>query len=271
MVFMVSRCIEWPEQLPYSPVAWLNPAEIRLLGSLMLTECFEGGPRCIFRPIPLFRAYIDQDLDLTSPITLARIKRSLLDARNHTQKSSLLDAWKAIGDEEFDCFDRASIQNSLQPLFWKAISSRNLVLLRGLYALVKADMLAGNFEFREEATMNTFISLDASHELVLRYLRKNGNPSPTSRDAGTWLYRTFDEPLGLVYGEDVRYFASFYDRRIQTFHPASRHGDMPFAPLEWDDYNHLRSVLPSIFGYLITGQHTPQFHDLTFQARERRG
>jgi hypothetical protein len=33
-----------------------------------------------------------------------------------------------------------------------------------------------------------------------------------------------------------------------------------------DDYSHVSSVLPGIFGYLLTGKHTPQFEAL-FQRK----
>ena len=72
--------------------------------------------------------------------------------------------------------------------------------------------------------------------------------------------------MGLAYPEDYRYFQDFYDNRIRTLHPGSRLGDFPYAPLAADDYSHLRSVLPGIFGYLITGKHTPEFEAL-FQQK----
>ncbi|MEX3760871.1 hypothetical protein [Paraburkholderia phenoliruptrix] len=271
LAFMVARCTEWPNHLPYSDVMWLNPEEIRLLGSLTMTERFDGGQRCTFRLLPRCHAYIDGGIDLTKAGTLVQIKKSLFETRGHVDWRGLQDAWAAIGETKFQCFPSDWLQMELQPLFWNKIPLHNLVLLRGIYALIKADMLALEYEFREEATINTFIALDASFELVLRHLKQCGIPSPSSRDAGTWLYRTFDEPLGLTYGENARYFEEFYDQRIQTLHPGSRLGDMPFAPLAWDDYSHLRSVLPGILGFLLTGQHTPEFLELFQEAKRRAG
>ncbi|CAJ8241732.1 Uncharacterised protein [Burkholderia pseudomallei] len=271
LAFMVARCTEWSNHLPHSEVMWLNPEEIRLLGSLMMTEEFDGGQRCTFRLLPRCHAYIDGDVKLTRTGTLVQIKKLLLETRGHAEWRGLQDAWAAIGQTKFQCFPRAWLQTELQAAYWNRISLHNLVLLRGIYALIKADMLALEYEFREEATINTFIALDASFELVLRHLKRCGVPSPSSRDAGAWLYRTFDEPLGLSYGENVRYFEEFYDQRIQTMHPGSRLDDMPFAPLAWDDYSHLRSVLPGILGFLITGQHTPEFLELFRAAKERAG
>jgi hypothetical protein len=76
--------------------------------------------------------------------------------------------------------------------------------------------------------------------------------------------------LGLAYPEDYRYFQEFYDNRTRTLHPGSRLGDFPYAPLAADDYNHLRSVLPGIFGYLVTGKHTPEF-EMLFRRKAEEG
>lgn len=271
LVFMVARCTEWEHHLPHSDVMWLNPEEIRLLGSLMMTERFDGGQRSTFRLLPRCHAYIDAGIDLKKTGTLVEIKKSLFETRGHMDWPGMQNAWAKIGETQFQCFPSDWLQIDLQPLFWNRISLRNLVLLRGIYALIKADMLALEYEFREEATINTFIALDASFELVLRHLKQSGIPSPSSRDAGVWLYRTFDEPLGLTYGENARYFEAFYDQRIRTLHPGSRLGDMPFAPLSWDDYSHLRSALPGIFGFLLTRQYTPEFQQLFQEANRRAG
>ncbi|WP_246892447.1 hypothetical protein [Achromobacter xylosoxidans] len=271
LAFMVARCTEWAGSLPHSDVMWLNPEEIRLLGSMMMTERFYGGQRCTFRLLPRCHAYVDGCIDLKKTGTLVQIKKLLLETRNHVDWGGMQNAWTAIGETKFQCFPSDWLQMEFQPLCWGRVSLHNMVLLRGIYALIKADMLALEYEFREEATINTFIALDASFELVLRHLKRFGNPSPSSRDAGAWLYRTFDEPLGLSYGENSRYFEAFYDQRIQTLHPGSRLGDMPFAPLAWDDYSHLRSALPGIFGFLLTGRHTPEYLELFQEAKNRTG
>ena len=125
--------------------------------------------------------------------------------------------------------------------------------------IVFAAMLAGHPEFCEEATVATFIALDASHELVLRHLRANGIANPSSTDAGNWLYVTFDEPMGVHGAAGLKYFEEFYAQRVQTVHPGSRYGDVPFAPVMANDYIHLREALPGVFGYLVLGEHNPFF------------
>jgi hypothetical protein len=131
--------------------------------------------------------------------------------------------------------------------------------MRGLQALIKSDMLAGHHEFQQEATIATF-ALDASFEMVLRHLRAIGENNPSAQDAGDWLYTVFEEPLGVYGAEGLKYFEQFYSQRVQTVHPGSRLGDVPFAPIMVDDHIHLRGSLPGIFAYLTLGEHLPDFH-----------
>lgn len=268
IAFMVARCTPWAENLPYSDVVLLNPEEIRLLGSIMMTERFDGGQRSSFWVVPKIHLYIGDGFDakkfssivwLKKQIIL-RIQQGLLD-----YDKSWAFGWAAgIGGG----FPRDWLDFSDQASYWKRISIYDSVLMRGVYSLIKSDMLALIPEFREEATFSTFVALDASFEMVLRHLRKKGVSSPTSRDAGEWLYQTFDKSLGLTY-EVSRYFEVFYERRVQSLHPASRYGDIPYAPLEWDDYSHLRSVLPGLFGYLVRRRHADSMLE-TFRAAELR-
>jgi hypothetical protein len=126
-------------------------------------------------------------------------------------------------------------------------------------------MLASRYEFEEEACIQTSIAMEASHQLVLAHLRAEGNLNPSSTDAGEWVNKIFDEPLGVGY-EGVKYFEEFYEQRVQTVHPRSRFGDTPFALITADDRMHLRGSLPHIFGYLVLGEHNPSF----FAALEER-
>lgn len=258
--FMVAPCVEWPEELPYSEVMWLSAEELRLLGSMMMTERFDGGQRCSFHPCPYQWLYVDP-----FPLNRRRIaglRRLLFEKLAEPEFEGLKHAVHDNPVGFGGCFPAVRLQMSLRQGYWDAIAPNNYLLLRGIHALIKSDMLARSFEFREEAIVNTFIALDASFQLVLRHLTQSGIRNPGAKDAGDWMYRTFDERLGLAYPENYRYFQDFYDNRIRTLHPGSRLGDFPYAPLAADDYSHLRSVLPSIFAYLITGQHTPEFKNL---------
>jgi hypothetical protein len=261
--FMVAPCAEWPQELPYSEVMWLSAEELRLLGSMMMTERFVGGQRCSFCPRPYQWLYVDP-----FPLNrrrIAELQRLVLEKLVEPDFGSLRHAIDDDASGIGGCFPAVRLQMSLRQGYWDALEPNNYLLLRGIHALVKSDMLARALEFREEAIVNTFIALDASFQLVLRHLAQTGIRNPGAKDAGEWMYRTFDKRLGLAYPDDYRYFQDFYDNRIRTLHPGSRLGDFPYAPLAADDYSHLRSVLPCIFGYLITGQHTPEFEKLAMR------
>lgn len=270
IVFSVTYGSRWSanSDLPYSEVNWLEPELIRLLGALMMTEQFPEGVRCRFYPIPHSDRVIDAlSLDLAKPEVAEAVKNALLKEPPSNGLTALEVYSKPVGWQRGYQFDKNELSIEDFPTYWLSINATDHVLLRGIQALVKSDMLSTHPEFMEEATTATFIAMEASFQLVRRHLQSAGNPNPSSADAGKWLYETFDEPLGLWTSEGMRYFEEFYDQRIQTVHPASRFGDVPYAPVQVDDWIHLRQALPGIFGYLVLGHHTEFFHRLVQEKR----
>lgn len=265
IVFAVSFGRPWhaiSEHLPYSEVDWLLPEVVRLLGSLMMAEQFPEGLRNRFYPLAHGGFVIDeQSLDLTRPETAFEVKKALLKVMSGAMPDKRMEStWSTCRAKEFDLFSPHELCIEEYQKYWVSISTENHVLMRGLQALIKSDMLAANHEFQEEATIATFIALDASFELVLRHLRANGIVNPSAKDAGDWLFRVFEEPLGVYAAEGLKYFEQFYEQRVQTVHPGSRFGDVPFAPVMVDDYIHLRQSLPGIFAFLTLGDHSPHFY-----------
>lgn len=271
MVFMCTHGRRWAanKELPYSEVDWLDPQVVRLAGAMMMATQFEDvSPR--FYPDPRHRFVADaESVDLSASGTAREIKAALLSTVENPDYPSWVHlAWKTYREQDFPLFDARRLELSLLPRYWDAIDIDNHVLMRGLQALIKSDMLGHFYEFQEEGCIQTFIAMDASHQLVLEHLHANGISNPTSTDAGDWLYRTFDEPLGVGI-DGMRYFEEFYEQRIQTVHPRSRFGDIPFAPLMVDDRMHLRGSLPSIFGYLVLGEHSTSFQQSLERAAAR--
>lgn len=276
IVFAITHGARWSvanDGLPYSEVDWLEPEVVRLLGSLMMTEKFPEGLRCRFYPVPHAGFTIDQEsLDLADPTTAVRAKRAMMRvAGNSHWDKHFQRQMAALLGREVSLFDPLELSLELFQRYWECIDIDNHLLMRGMQALVKSDMLAAHEEFQEEATISTFIALDASHELVLRHLRENGVINPSSADAGEWLFRTFDEPLGVYGAEGMKYFEDFYAQRVQTVHPGSRYGDVPFAPVMVDDHIHLRQALPGVFGFLVLGEHNPHFWQEVAERKARRG
>lgn len=264
IVFAATYGASWSashEDLPYSEADWLEPEVVRLLGALMMTEQSPENLRCRFYPSPHsgFK-FNEESLDLSDPKLAIAIKEAMLNTVNNRLWPKYVNAhMSALLGNEFHLFDADELSIECFKRYWEKIDPHNHVLMRGIQALVKSDMLAVYPEFSEEATIATFIAMDASHELVLRHLRANGIASPSSTDAGNWLYETFDEPMGAHGAAGFKYFEEFYAQRVQTVHPGSRFGDAPFAPVMADDYIHLREALPGVFGYLVLGEHSPFF------------
>lgn len=274
IVFAVTYGRRWKaslDDLPYSEVDWLEPELIRLLGALIMTEQLTDGIRCRFYPLPHSGRVIDvESFDLLQPGSAEVVKSALLRTPIFHGAVALEECRKSVGWQNGFLFEMNELSIEEFPVYWQGIKTADHVLLRGIQALIKSDMLATHEEFMEEATTATFIAMEASFQLVRRHLQTIGTPNPSSADAGKWVYETFDEPMGVWASEGMRYFDEFYDQRIQTVHPASRFGDIPYAPVMVDDWIHLRETLPRIFAYLVLGRHSALFSRRVEEERRNR-
>ncbi|GAA0913091.1 hypothetical protein GCM10009552_28450 [Rothia nasimurium] len=144
--------------------------------------------------------------------------------------------------------------------FFYALNPVNYIVYRGLYALMKADMLACHEEFWEEATIACYVALDASFAAVREVLEAGGKVNPSARDVAMWVHEHFNDPFGLPEpGPDDRYFGEMYEQRIMTLHPSSRYGEMPVAPLMMEDYMFMRRDIREFFAFLVSGRHGEDF------------
>jgi hypothetical protein len=266
IVFAVTYGTPWygtSPDLPYSEVDWMHPELVRLLGAMIMAEVFIEGMHSRFYVVPHTAFILNEEHVESAPSTARAVKRALLrTVNNRLWPKSVQERWAECLGSEFCLFDPEELDLSVLPKVWEEISIGNHLLMRGLQALIKSDMLGQHHEFQEEGAIATFIALDASFQMVLRHLRANGNPTPSANDAGKWMYETFDKLLDVHGAAEFKYFEEFYDQRVQTIHPSSRFGDMPFAPIMIDDRMHLRDALPGIFAYLTLGEHTPGFLEL---------
>lgn len=263
LTFMATWSEPWDwygRDMPYTEMDWATPQELRLLASILMCEC-EHGPRTCFYPVHRFSMYLDaEDLNLQSPSIARRIKASIVERSLRPDMMYGEGAILNCLEKDYSLFKKSKLEISRQPELFKAISTEDHLLLRGVGALLKADMLTRHYEFWEEAIVIAFIALGASFQMVLRELRTSSIVEPTSRDAADWLHKTFNEPFGLEPIE--RYFAEIYDQRVMTLHPVSRLGVNPYAPLFHDDFTLLRRSIPSIFAYLLTGRHSSDYQSL---------
>lgn len=276
LAFTVVRCSGWRSidaNIPFSEFAWASPAQVRVLGALLFCQTFDGAWIRLY-PVagPELVLGMHQP-DLSDRATVSLIKeRLLLSARGQRRMPmpSGPQVSASVLREPYHLLDQDIEMERFAPSY-RRIDPANFVLMRGLQALVKSDMLGRHQEFGEESVIAAFIALDASFSLVQRKLKLEGLTNPSAHDAARWLHRNLYEPFGHdPPGELENYFDDFYSSRISTLHPGNRFGDFPFSPTMWDDAIHLRSQLRQVFSFLVHGMHFKDFEDAVDDYHKRR-
>lgn len=241
---------------PFSEFNWASPQELRLIASLLLCERRDDA-YMRFYPIVRYGPLLDAEkIDFSQPEIVTEVRNLLLEVARTTKPGPTQDRVVRCLERPYYLVEPDHYSFDRLIAFWNGLSPTNYVLLRGIYALVKSDMLSCHYEFSEEAIVSLYIALDASFSLVVRKMKTEGLINPTAHDAAMWLHNHFDRPFGLPEPDvTARYFHEFYEQRVMTLHPASRHGDLPYAPIMHDDIPHLRRSLREIFAYLVLGTH----------------
>ncbi|SCY12428.1 hypothetical protein [Nitrosospira sp. Nsp13] len=261
IVFCVTlsmRGIPVNANVPYSEMDWLTLEELRFIGSIFLCELWDEQ-QLIFYPVHYYSPVINRkNLDLMKDSTAEAIRNLVIQGINGPNWGYQVAALQECLTHRYSLVEEDHVDLSRQSSIWQNIAPNDNLLLRGLSALLKSDMLSRYSEFFEEATITCFIALEASFRLILKRLTAEGAKNPNAKDAAKWLHDHFDKYLGFEAPLE-RYFQEFYDQRVMTLHPSSRFGEFPYAPLMIDDFYHLRSSLRSIFAYLVTGEHDRSF------------
>jgi hypothetical protein len=228
----------------FSEVEFLTIEEMRFLGCLTVAWPESLGT-LKFYPIP---GHMDLPFDLTAPRTaLLEAARQHMRAVHADRHATGLVLGPLVGGPAYRRQDEASDEELVESLCGK-VDLASHILIRGLGALIRADMLSSRLEFWEPATMMLHISLAATQELTFDMLRHEGNPNPSSKDASERLARAFgDDPRG------DNYFQEYYGHRNIIVHPRSRHGTFSYPPLAADDFYDLRPNLIAVYVWLITG------------------
>lgn len=250
------------EDAPYSEFDWASPEELRLMASLVLCE-LRDEPYISLYPVVRYSPRLDaNELDLTCPLTVHRVRELLLKTAAETSSSLGQNALlRGVVTKKYNTISAERYGFDRLLAFWEALYDAGFVFFRGIYTLIKADMLRQHYEFNEEAIGSLYIALDASFSLVKRHLQRLGIKVPSAHDAAVWLHEHFDAPFGLRAPDDTeKYFGEFYEERVMTLHPSNRYGDLPYAPIMHDDIPHLRRSLREIFAYLLLGKHGQDFY-----------
>ncbi len=261
------------EEESYSEVQWLNPAEVRLYGCLLLGIDVEYQ-YLAFYPHSNVEPLEDAPNDLSDREWLLEVVKPMLirqltaadhqvpgypaPQKNAYQNSNIVLP-PVVSGMEYD--QRKDIDLELARQVYSSIQLDDDLYIRGLYTLIKGGMLVKHYEFLEEAIYSLFISMEVAFSLVRRALYSRGVKDPSSVDAMTYILEAFNE-THRIEGKGVeKWFEEYYDRRIMSFHPDSRFGIVPHAPLYADDFSHLYRDMIEIFRYLICGYVHPRKFD----------
>lgn len=125
---------------------------------------------------------------------------------------------------------------------------KNVILLRGLYHMIKASMLMGHAEFMDSAALELYVAMAATFELFLDELRANGHTNPGNSD----VVKRFKE-LYKVELPGNQYFGDYYTDRVRCLHPVARGEAAVSPPLMVDDVYHLYPDLLRVFEYFVAG------------------
>ena len=234
----------------YSEFDELMVEEIRLMATLVLPIGWNEGIITL-HPLPA-RVMLREYIDLADPEAIVRLGsavRRKFPEREHWARTARTEGSPppAFGGGPYE-YREQDTPLSLQRRIYDAIDVSDHLLIRGLAELIEAPMLLLYPIFGEHAQYSIFIALDASFQLVLRKLRQRGIANPSSTDAQAFMEDTFND------GEErsgMKYFEEYYDDRVKSFHPQSRFGVFPYAPLMHSHFYGLYYDLREVYRWLI--------------------
>jgi hypothetical protein len=240
--FSIVRIVE--EDWGFSEVDSLSPLDIPLFGALLLSRAGYPYP---FSGVEL-EAEKREPLDAAC---IAECRHHLLahvnDQDSQTRHSAVVHTPPINGGRPYEIYDYGDVRAKVVECAAR-LRSADAVLLRGVGALLKAQMAWTHGEFADAACIYLWIALDAAHSLTLRKLRESGVQNPTSKDASAHLNSVigFETPWEKFFEED-------YENRIRAIHPDNRFGAEVRPQFLADDFYELRHLLIPYFGYLVTG------------------
>jgi hypothetical protein len=230
----------------YSEIAFASPFDVRVLGAVMLAWTMKYG---VPRLYPTTDAWSwPSEADLRDSISLERLANDFL---SHLSRESIVVPThhrpRALGGHPYE-LTREQIDYARVPGLFSAIDINDRLLIRGIGALLQANMLANYYEFFEQACMSLWVSMEASMHLIFRRLKGQGIPHPTAQDAGEYLDSVFENQ-----GQSSGYFSDYYSDRIRTVHPSSSFGVYHLAPLAADDFYDLNESLVPLYDFIVSG------------------
>jgi hypothetical protein len=226
----------------FSDLEFLALEEIRFLAGIALAVHPDNGMAWTY---PL-RGHVDVALGLDDDALIEAARRHAAGTSERGWWSSGAVLPPAIGGP---AYQRREIGIDVAGVLGvvRAAQLSDHLLMRGLGALLRADMCWQHDEIAEAAVIQLYVALDVSFQMMLQILRDRGVENPSALDAGALIDSVFNPEVN-----SGGYFEDYYEGRIKTMHPSSRFGVFAVAPLEADDYFFLRHGMVEVYHWLIT-------------------
>ncbi len=244
-----------PDQPAFELDNW-TIQEVRFLAAMYLGNGESSGVRPY--PLPIFRDIDERSVDavvedgtLLKTLLSAAATDDYFMAGNHGLLPEKLAQYQF-----FEWDDRRLEQATI---FFDSADIDDPVLIRGLHALLKSEMLFKHFQFRDASLASSHIALDAAYSMILQRLKNSGAKSPSSQDAQAYMDELYSVPP-----TNRKFFEDYYSDRVRNFHTDSRYGAEPIPFFSIDDIWHLNSALKGLFYRLATGE----LHDETRWNRD---
>ena len=160
--------------------------EVRLHGSLAISLGWDQGMVSLYPHV--WQLKLPELVDLSSPAVEAALRTQLSGSDFSADYKLASDPAPPPrhGGPAYQ-FRNSPTPTELQLRIFRAIPLNDHLLLRGMSAWLKANMLRHHRQFSLEALYSMYVSLDASFSLVCRELRRRGVQNPSAIDAGRYL------------------------------------------------------------------------------------
>lgn len=262
------------EDESYSEVQWLNPAEVRLYGSLLLSFDVETQ-YLLFYPHWVSESIFDGPIRFDDEQWLLEVVRPLLQERvvapDYTSPVGPVQ-WRnrynthpdivlppLISEKHYD-FRTKDIDYSLARDLHRTVALDDDLYIRAIYSLIKSGMLRQHPQFHEQSIYMLYIAMEVCWRLVRQRLIASGVSDPRPEDAMKYIHESLHEHH-LADGT-TKWFEEYYEQRVMSFHPESRYGVVAHAPLYWDDQPFLYRDMIVILRFLICGYLHPRHLEL---------
>ena len=248
LIYSVTRFKDVEIESYYIEREWIVPEEIQLLSAIALSVEDDYG-KVFAYPHPVGFKLKDEEYDLSDKRTLEEFGQILLKSLKNDAKKFWLtvDPPIALGGPEYK-FNENAYDVNRQIEIYNSIDLRDHLLIRGLGAFLKGDLLSAHHIFHTEACISLHIAMEATLQIILRRLR-NTIQNPSNKDASKYICEVFQSQY-----IPEHYFEDYYTDRIVAVHPSNRVGTFPDAPLAADDFADLYEELRSVYDFLLTGK-----------------